>query len=170
MKLKNRVRVQNTNRAIALSYSFLGALLLGVLALVYFNIKSTNLSAANIAPGEGVVKRTANDFRVLQNGKPIDPLMGISVNADGNFEIQIRPGVDLKKTKTKPIGSEISILRGGTKISTKSFADINEVKTQNLGEWIKSNYQPKDKLAIELLNTTLEPSDAVKVYSMAAVY
>jgi hypothetical protein len=170
MKLKNRTSVKNSNVAIMISYSFLGSLLLSIIALIYFNLRSTSSSASNITPKENTVKRSGNDFRILQNGKPIDPIMGIGVNAEGIFEIQIRPGVELRKIKTKPIAAEISILRGQEKVSTIKFNDIIEVKAKNLSEWMNNNYVPRDKMAIELFNTILEPTESVKVYSLAAVY
>ena len=170
MKLKNRTSVNNSNVAIMVSYSFLGSLFLAIIALIYFNLRSTSSSAGNVTPKENTIKRSGNDFRILQNGKVIDPIMGIGVNTEGIFEIQIRPGVDLKKIKTKPIAVEVSIVRGHEKVGTVKFNDINEVKSKNLSEWMTSNYVPRDKMAIELFNTILEPTESVKVYSLAAVY
>lgn len=169
MKLKNRVNVKNSSSQILVSYGFLGSIVIGLLTLMYFNF-SSSISFATDHKSKESVKATGNDFRILQNGTPIMPIMGVAVNSKGIFNIQVRTGIDIIKNHSKPLSTEVSIIRDQLKLDSLRFNDINELKSKDLQPWIKSHYQMGDKIAIELFNTVLEEGQSVKVYSLASVY
>jgi hypothetical protein len=173
MKLKNRISVANKMSPLLIAYCYLGTLIVGTIALVYFNTNSST-SYATDHPTNGPTKNTLSvsgkDFRILQNGAPIHPVMGVAVNSSAIFDIQIKNGIDLKKVKTKPLAAEVSIVRGDKKVNSMKFENVAEMKNKNLQDWIKEQFQPGDKLSIELQNTLLSPTDAVKVYSLAMAY
>jgi hypothetical protein len=172
MKLKNRMSVANKISPLFIAYSYLGALIVGTVALVYFNTNSSQSYATDPKSSQGQTASnvSAKDYRILQNGTPIHPIMGIAVNTTAVFDLQVKNGIDLKKEKNKPLAAEISILRGSTKVNSIKFENIVDMKEKNLQEWINGQFQPGDKLAIELQNTVLNPTDAIKVYTLAAAY
>lgn len=170
MKLVNRTTVRNNNTAIMVSYSFLATLIVGLIALLYFNISGSDSMANDVVKKEMKKKATAKDFRILQNGSPIIPVMGVGTNLQGVFEIQVRSGVELKKDIAKPISAEVALLRGENELSKVKFASVKELKSKDLQPWINSNFQTGDKIAIRLMNTVLEPEESTKVYSLAPIY
>jgi hypothetical protein len=173
MKLKNRISVANKMSPLFIAYSYLGALIVGTVTLVYFNTNSSHSYATDHpknSQAQSTVNVSAKDYRILQNGTPIHPVMGIAVNTSAVFDLQVRSGIDLKKEKNKPLAAEISILRGATKVTSLKFENVAEMKTKNLQEWINQQFQPGDKLCIELQNTVLSPNDAMKVYTLATAY
>ena len=169
MRLKNNISVKNVTAHVIVLYTCLGAIIIGLLAFIYFNSRVTT-SFATDHPTQDKPKTSGKDFRILQNGKPLDPIMGVAINSEGIFDLQVRMGVDLKKIKSRPLAAEVSVLRGGTKVSSLVFEDVKDLKSKNLQSWINSNYRAGDKLSIQLLNTILEPGQSTKVYSLASVY
>lgn len=168
MKLKNKAYVTNMANLLEGIQVGIGVNLL--LAFTFFFLTVSVSSAHNKPTKDHKEKVTGDVFRILQNGEPVIPIMGVAVNSEGIFQIQVRRGIELKKIKEKPIEVEIAIVRGEKKIGSKKFSDINSLQLQNLRSWLESNFQEGDKFSIELFNTVLDSDQAIKTYSLARVY